>query len=89
MEAGQFSTRIRTGMGEELTLPNSLIPGNITRNYSRITQGRGYMLDITISCGYDTPWQPYWWQPRSAVYRRFRNPQSGAEGAVVSLAGRE
>ena len=57
VELGLFATRIHTGMGEELTLPNSLILGNITRNYSRMTQGRGYMLDITISCGYDTPWR--------------------------------
>ena len=57
LEVGMFTTQINTGMGEKLTLPNSLILGNISRNYSRLTAGQEYMLDITISCGYDTPWR--------------------------------
>ena len=57
MELGMFATRIRTGMGEELTLPNSLILGNVTKNYSRTVQGPGYILDTTVTIGYDTPWR--------------------------------
>jgi small-conductance mechanosensitive channel len=57
VELGMFSTRIRTGLGEELTLPNSMIMGTVTRNYSRTVQGPGYILDATVTIGYDTPWR--------------------------------
>jgi small-conductance mechanosensitive channel len=57
VEVGLFSTRIRTGLGEELTIPSSLIVGNITRNYSRTVQGAGYILDATVTIGYDAPWR--------------------------------
>jgi len=57
VEVGLFSTRIRTGLGEELSIPSSLIIGNITRNYSRTVQGPGYILDTTVTIGYDAPWR--------------------------------
>lgn len=56
-DPGLFSTRLRTGLGEELTLPNSLILANVTRNYSRTVQGPGYVLDTVVTIGYDTPWR--------------------------------
>ena len=54
---GAFTTTIRTGLGEELTIPNSLITGGVTKNYSRAVQGRGYIVDTTVTIGYDTPWR--------------------------------
>jgi len=58
VELGMFATRIRTGLGEELTLPNSLIMGTVTRNYSRTVQnGQGYVVDTVVTIGYDTPWR--------------------------------
>lgn len=56
MELGLFTTRIRTGLGEELTLPNALILGNVSRNYSR-TVGDGFILETGVTIGYDTPWR--------------------------------
>lgn len=56
-DAGLFTTRLRTGMGEELTLPNSLILANVTRNYSRTVQGPGFILVTAVTIGYDTPWR--------------------------------
>jgi len=56
-EMGMFTTRIRTGMGEELTLPNSLILGTVTKNYSRAVKGPGFIVDTTVTIGYDTPWR--------------------------------
>ncbi|MFD2644722.1 mechanosensitive ion channel family protein [Pseudomonas japonica] len=56
-EVGVFNTTIRTGLGEVLTLPNSLITGSVTRNYSRVVQGVGYIVDTTVTIGYDTPWR--------------------------------
>jgi len=56
-ELGLFVTRLRTGMGEEIALPNSVVLANVTRNYSRVAPGTGFVLDTTITIGYDTPWR--------------------------------
>lgn len=57
MTMGMFTTTIRTGLGEELTIPNSLITGSVTKNYSRAVLGHGYVIDTTVTIGYDTPWR--------------------------------
>ncbi|WP_295748298.1 mechanosensitive ion channel domain-containing protein [Undibacterium sp.] len=56
-EMGMFTTRIRNGMGVELTMPNSLVLGNVTKNYSRVVQGQGFVVDTKVTIGYDTPWR--------------------------------
>lgn len=56
-ELGMFTTTIRTGLGEVLTIPNSMITGAVTKNYSRVVQGVGYVVDTTVTIGYDTPWR--------------------------------
>lgn len=56
-ELGIFTTRIRTGTGQELALPNSLITGTVIQNYSRVVQGRGFIVDTKVTIGYDTPWR--------------------------------
>ncbi|WP_168224740.1 mechanosensitive ion channel family protein [Rhodoferax aquaticus] len=56
-EVGMFATRIRTGLGEELTLSNSTILATTTKNYSRTVNGPGFVLDTTLTIGYDTPWR--------------------------------
>jgi small-conductance mechanosensitive channel len=57
IELGVFATRIRTGLGEELSLPNAVVIANVTRNYSRAVLGAGYIVDTTLTIGYDTPWR--------------------------------
>jgi len=54
---GAFTTTIRTGLGEELTIPNSIITGSVTKNYSRAVLGSGFIVDTTVTIGYDTPWR--------------------------------
>jgi len=54
---GMFATRIRTGLGEEVTLSNSGIMAATVKNYSRVVEGAGYMLDSAVSIGYGTPWR--------------------------------
>jgi small-conductance mechanosensitive channel len=54
---GTFTTRIRTGMGEELTISNSQVLGSVTRNYSRTVKGVGFIVDTTVTIGYDAPWR--------------------------------
>lgn len=56
-ELGMFTTRLRTGMGEEISLSNSLVFGAVTKNYSRAVPGSGYILDTVVTIGYDTPWR--------------------------------
>ena len=56
-ELGSFTTKVRTGLGEELTLPNSLVLGTVVKNYSRAVKGKGYIVDTTVTIGYDTPWR--------------------------------
>jgi small-conductance mechanosensitive channel len=57
MELGMFTTRIRTGLGEELTLSNSTILSGTTKNYSRAVKGSGFVVDTSVTIGYDTPWR--------------------------------
>ena len=54
---GTFVTRIRTGLGEELTLPNSLVMGGVVRNYSRVVADGGCLIHTTVTIGYATPWR--------------------------------
>jgi len=55
---GIFITRVRTGLGEEVSLPNAYVVANTTRNYSRVVaSGRGFVLDTTVTIGYSTPWR--------------------------------
>ena len=54
---GTFVTRIRTGLGEEVTLPNSTVMAAAIRNYSRAMPGPGCVLDTAITIGYSAPWR--------------------------------
>ena len=56
-EMGMFTTRIRTGLGEVLSIPNAMITNTVTKNYSRTVHGDGYVVDTTVTIGYDTPWR--------------------------------
>ena len=57
VDVGLLSTRIRTGMGEEVMLPNTLVLGNVSRNYSRAVPGTGFVIDTVVTIGYDAPWR--------------------------------
>ena len=57
VESGLFVTRILTGLGEELTLSNAMVVGAVTKNYSRVVKGTGFVLDTTVTIGYDAPWR--------------------------------
>ncbi len=56
-ELGVFTTKISTGLGEFLTLPNALVLSVVTRNYSRPAEGHGFMLRTKVTIGYDAPWR--------------------------------
>jgi small-conductance mechanosensitive channel len=56
-EMGIFATRLRTGMGDEIVLPNSLVLACTTRNYSRVGVEPGFVVGAKLTIGYDTPWR--------------------------------
>ena len=37
--------------------PNSLVVGAVTKNYSRVVKGHGFVLDTVVTIGYDAPWR--------------------------------
>ena len=57
VELGMFATRIRTGFGEEITVPNSTVMATTTKNYSRAVPGTGYVVDTVVTIGYSAPWR--------------------------------
>jgi small-conductance mechanosensitive channel len=56
-QLGMFATHLRTGLGEEITLSNSVVMAATTKNYSRAVPGTGYVVDTVVTIGYGTPWR--------------------------------
>jgi small-conductance mechanosensitive channel/Flp pilus assembly pilin Flp len=56
-ELGLFATRIHTGMGEEVSLPNTVIFSQPVRNFSRLVKGGRFVLHTAVTIGYATPWR--------------------------------
>ncbi len=57
VELGLFATRIHTGLGEEVSLPNTVIFSQPVRNFSRLAQGGRFVLHTAVTIGYSTPWR--------------------------------
>lgn len=57
LEMGMFTTRLRTGLGEDVTLSNSTVLSDATKNYSSNMKVTGFVLDTQVTIGYDTPWR--------------------------------
>ena len=56
-ELGIFATRVRTGHGDEVILPNSFVLGNVSRNFSRGAGEPDFIASASVTIGYDTPWR--------------------------------
>lgn len=52
-----LSTKIRTPKLEEVTIPNSVLVGTVTKNYSRLARPHGVIIYTSVTIGYDTPWR--------------------------------
>ena len=52
---GMFFTRLKSDLGEELTLSNIAVLKSAITNYSRASDGGGFGLETTIIVSYDTP----------------------------------
>jgi small-conductance mechanosensitive channel len=54
---GTLATKIRTPKDEEISVPNSVLVGTATMNFSRLAGRRGVILYTSVTIGYDTPWR--------------------------------
>ncbi len=54
---GFLTTRVRTIRREMISIPNAVIAGNTTRNYSRLADQGGVFAATAVTIGYDTPWR--------------------------------
>lgn len=56
-EIGILSTKMLTVKQEEITIPNAVLVGSTTVNYSRHAEGGGSILSTSVTIGYDAPWR--------------------------------
>jgi small-conductance mechanosensitive channel len=54
---GMFSTKVQTGLGEEVSLPNAWVFGQPVRNFSRLAPEGRFVLHTAVTIGYATPWR--------------------------------
>ena len=54
---GFLNTRVETLRHEEINIPNAVIAGSITRNYSRLAGDGGVRVATKVTIGYDAPWR--------------------------------
>ena len=56
-QLGTLSTKVKTPRREEVTIPNAVVMGQVTTNYSRFSDtGRRFRSDLA-TIGYDAPWR--------------------------------
>jgi small-conductance mechanosensitive channel len=54
---GFMSTRLRTRKNEVINIPNAVLMGTVSANYSRLAEKQGVMVSTTVTIGYDAPWR--------------------------------
>jgi len=54
---GFLTTRIETLRHEEINIPNAIIAGSVTRNFSRLAGDGGVRVATKLTIGYDAPWR--------------------------------
>jgi small-conductance mechanosensitive channel len=57
VNVGLFSTKIRTYTDEEVSIPNNVVLGTITRNFSRPAAAPASILETSVTIGYSAPWR--------------------------------
>jgi small-conductance mechanosensitive channel len=56
-EVGMLSTKMVTWKREEITIPNGVVVGTKTVNFSRLGAGNGDVVSTAVTIGYDAPWR--------------------------------
>ena len=57
VSVGVFSTKVRTFTDEEISVPNTVVLGTITRNFSRPAAAEASILETSVTIGYSVPWR--------------------------------
>jgi small-conductance mechanosensitive channel len=57
VNVGVFSTKIRTFTDEEVSIPNTVVLGTVTRNFSRPAVATASILETSVTIGYSVPWR--------------------------------
>ena len=57
LELGALSTKVRTVKNEEVTIPNAVVVGTSTMNFTRLHDAHGLILYTSVTIGYDAPWR--------------------------------
>jgi small-conductance mechanosensitive channel len=57
IETSLLATHVRTIKNEDITIPNSIVLGSSTINYSRSAGTLGLILHTSVTIGYDAPWR--------------------------------
>ena len=52
-----LSVKLRTFQGEEVTVPNAVVVGQSTTNYTKLAPAGATYLPTIVTIGYDTPWR--------------------------------
>ncbi len=75
LQIGLFTTRLRTPLGVEVSIPNNVVLAGELRNYSRDPQGPGLWLESALTIGYDAPWRQ--------VHRLLLQAAAATDGVVA------
>jgi len=54
---GMLSTKIRNIKNEEITVPNAVLVGSATTNFTRLHKEMGLVISTSVTIGYNTPWR--------------------------------
>jgi small-conductance mechanosensitive channel len=57
MELGFLATKVRTSVGNEVSIPNARIVTAVVQNFSTFDAAIGPRISTTVTIGYDTPWR--------------------------------
>jgi small-conductance mechanosensitive channel len=57
LDVGLLAAKVRTIEGQEVTIPNSILVGTSTTNYTRLGHADGMIVSSTITIGYNAPWR--------------------------------
>jgi small-conductance mechanosensitive channel len=57
LEVGLLAGKIRSPEGQEITIPNSVLVGTSTKNFTRLGYPDGMSISATVTIGYDAAWR--------------------------------
>jgi small-conductance mechanosensitive channel len=57
LEVGLLAGKIRNPEGQEVTIPNSVLVSNSTKNFTRLGFPDGMCISAHVTIGYDSPWR--------------------------------